>query len=98
MVTTADKRASALFNLRMGMIIKITKTDIVPISCRAWDNSFARAACGNRAIVRRGWGTLNRALLLVPEILNTKIVVSVEEDDGEQQEGQHNNRQIPRTI
>ena len=32
----------------------------------------------------RGWGSLNRALLSAPEIFNTEIVVSVEDDDGEQ--------------
>ena len=92
MATTTDKRALVLFNTQMGMIITITKTDIFPITCRAWDNSFARAACGKIEILKRGWGTLNQALLLVPENLNTKIVVSVEEDDGEQQEVQHNNK------
>ena len=71
----------------MGMIIMITKTYIVPITCKAWDKSFVRAECGKRAIARRGWGALNQALLSSPEILNTKIVVSVEGDDGEKQEG-----------
>ena len=47
---------------------------------------------------RSVWRALNRALLLSPGILNTNIVVSVEEDDGEQQEGQYNNQQITRTT
>ena len=68
----------------MGTIIMITKTGIVPINCRAWDESFSRAAYGKRAIAMRGWGSLNQALLSAPEILNTEIVVSVEDDDSDQ--------------
>ena len=98
MATTADKRELVLFKTRMGMSITITKTDIVPITCRYWDKSFARTECGKRAMARSVWRALNRALLLSPEILNTNIVVSVEEDDGEQQEGQYNNQQITRTT
>ena len=78
MSTTADKRALVLFKTQMGMSITITKTDIVPITYRAWDKSFARAACGKTAIARRGWGPLNRALLSVTKILNTNIFVSME--------------------
>ena len=97
MATTADKSALVLFKTRMVMGITITKTNIFQITCRAWDKSFSHAACGKREIARREWVPLNQALLSVPEVLNTQIIASVEEDDREQQEGKHTNKKIPRT-
>ena len=79
------KGALVLLKMLMGMRIIITKTDIVPITCRAWDKSCAPVGSGKRAITMRGWGPLNQTLLSAPENLNTKIFVSVEDDDGEQQ-------------
>ena len=57
----------------MGMTISITRTDVIPLTNKAFKDSVARTDCNTRAIGRRGWNPLNRALLCHPEVLKTKL-------------------------
>jgi hypothetical protein len=47
-------------------------TDLMPLLCQAWNNSFGKYKNGEKAIKERGWGPLNYRLLLNP-IFNTAI-------------------------
>ena len=49
----------------------LCSTDIVPIINEAWTLSFARVQNNKKAISERGWGPLNRNLLLYKELLQT---------------------------
>ena len=65
------------------MRIILTKTDIVPLVIEAWIQSFARVNKNQQAISDRGWGPLNRVILLDPEILKTKPkIVDCDDEQG----------------
>ena len=49
----------------------LCSTDIVPLINEAWSKSFARVNNNKKAISKRGWGPLNRNLLLYKELLYT---------------------------
>ena len=49
----------------------LTATNIVPLVNIAWELSFARVSMNLQAITERGWGPLNRNLLLYKEIQDT---------------------------
>ena len=53
-------------------------TDIIPLVKKAWVKSFARVESNKKAICARGWGPLNRALLLNPSVASTRVTVSEE--------------------
>ena len=46
-------------------------TDIIPLVNQAWSLSFARVELNKKAIAERGWGPLNRNLLLYKEVQHT---------------------------
>ena len=73
MATTKYKRELVKFKVKMGMPISITRTDVIPLTNKAFKYSFARKDCNKRAIGRRGWNPLNRALLCHPEVLKAKL-------------------------
>ena len=49
----------------------LVPTDIIPLVNIAWDLSFQRVPQNRKAIAERGWGPLNRNLLLYKEIQDT---------------------------
>ena len=49
----------------------LCSTDIIPLVNIAWELSFARVNLNKKAIAERGWGPLNRNLLLYKEIQDT---------------------------
>ena len=53
--------------------IDFKKSDIVPLICRAWKDSFGREKENLDAILERGWFHLDMRLLKDPEILQTKV-------------------------
>ena len=57
----------------MGMPISITRTDVIPLTNKAFKDSFVRKDCNKREIGRRGWNPLNRALLCHKEVFKTKL-------------------------
>jgi hypothetical protein len=57
---------------RMGMVLK--PTDVIPIVNYAWERSFNVVRNNKKAILQRGWFPLNRALLLQPEVLQTRCI------------------------
>ena len=86
---TKTKNALVLYKIRMGMKITLTQNNIIPIVNMAWQQSFGRVRTNKLAISIRGWGPLNRALLLHPEILKTKPeTITVESDNESEQQRQ----------
>ncbi len=49
----------------------LCSTDIIPIINEAWILSFARVQNNKKAISKRGWGPMNRNLLLNKNLLQT---------------------------
>ena len=80
---TKAKSALVLHKIRMGMTIALTRNDIIPIVNVAWQQSFAQVRTNKLSISIRGWGPLNRVLLLHPEILKTKSETITVESDNE---------------
>ena len=50
---------------------KLQSTYLIPLINKAWANSFARVSKNKYAICDRGWNTLNKILLTIPEIRAT---------------------------
>ena len=73
MATTKYKHELVKFKVRMGMPISITRTDVIPLTKKAFKDSLARKDCNKQAIGWRGWNPLNRALLFHPEVIKTKL-------------------------
>ena len=57
-------------------------TDIMPLVNKAWSSSFARVAMNKKAIAERGWGPLNRNLLLYKEVQHTMTKLERETFNG----------------
>lgn len=72
MYSSEYKKMLTSQKIKMGIFkLNLTKTDIVPIVNYAWERSFARVATNLKAVQERGWGPLNQALLLHPQIAST---------------------------
>jgi len=70
-LTRAKKKK---FEAKLDMFMEnptLCSTDIIPIINEAWTLSFARVQNNKKAISERGWGPLNRNLLLYKELLQT---------------------------
>ena len=86
---TKAKNGLVQYKIRMGMNVALTRNDIIPIVNVAWQQSFGRVRTNKLAISVRGWGPLNRALLLHPETLKTKPeTITVESDNESEQQQQ----------
>lgn len=59
-------------------------TDVIPIVNKGFERSFANKVNVQKAIAERGWGPLNYALLLHPDILATKDVKQPAEEQQEE--------------
>ena len=73
MASTSFKRKLCIFKVSMGISMTVAPTDIIPIVNHAWDRSFAKIDTNKKAIAERGWGPLNRALLMDKDILKTRV-------------------------
>lgn len=51
-------------------------TDVIPLVCKAWSESFEKVSKLQRALERRGLNPLNRKLLSDPDVLKTKKMTS----------------------
>jgi hypothetical protein len=69
-----------------GGDLRFVPSDIVPLVKMAWQRSFARADKATSAIIKRGWGPLNYALLLHPEIVAKKPPAENNEPSLQEQE------------
>jgi predicted nucleic acid-binding Zn-ribbon protein len=79
----STKRKKEIFQLRNDGTWY--KTDIIPIVRYAWDCSFGRVKSNKKAICKRGWNPLNKALLLHPLVVKTKMKpISVDDSDEAQ--------------
>ena len=69
-------------------------TDIIPICNRAFQKSFAKVDCVQKAIAERGWGPLNYNLLTHPDIMASRRrllpagLEPADDDAVEQREGE----------
>jgi hypothetical protein len=74
------------------------QSDIVPIVKMAFAKSFANVTNVKKAIAQRGWGPLNRALLLHPDIAKTKVMIEPTIQQAEEQEDSSSSSSQTRTL
>ena len=66
------KKELVMYKVRIGIPIVLNQNNIVSIVNIVWSKSFGQVRTNRKAIAICGWGPLNQALLVHPEILKTK--------------------------
>jgi len=67
-----EKAKLITYKSKHNLPLTLNATDIMPLTSKAWEASFAVPSLVRKAVADRGWNPLNFALLINPEILGTK--------------------------
>ena len=70
---TKEKEKLVCFKEDNHLSITFSSTDVMPLINRSWISSFGDVTKGLKALADRGWGPLNKALLVTENILKNRL-------------------------